>query len=243
MKYHTKRMLRAILSTQRRCVIPAYFPSLAPTRLSFSTLVRPIVYYPNDILKTRCEEIVDTSSESTQKLIADLKYRAVEHNALGLAAPQIGELKRMFVMRTPLANNKKELKRTSSAKRAGFLDMSISYRVCINPEIIYKSPYTKIGVEGCISITNVYSLVRRNTAIKVQFTNEQGELEKLELNDLPAVVFQHELDHLDGVLQTDRELKSILQGSMEDIFSAAEQEMFYDLYRYYGESSHLADAV
>lgn len=131
------------------------------------------------------------SVESEQELIATLKaHFDVENTSLGIAAPQIGVNKMIFAMVNP--RNKQEV------------------TVCINPEIV-KIYDNKIGYfsESCLSIPETNSLTRRYKMLKVSYINENGQRVKKMLRDLEAVVFQHELDHLFGILMTDKDLKKI----------------------------------
>lgn len=134
------------------------------------------------------------SVENEQELIASLKEVLVEDNtSLGIAAPQIGVNKMAFAMK---GRNK-------------------DITVCINPEIVKIYP-KKVGFysESCLSIPNEKSVTRRYKMIKVAYLNENGIREKRLLKDIEAIVFQHELDHLYGVLMTD---KNIIKNESEEI--------------------------
>lgn len=129
------------------------------------------------------------SLEEEQELITSLKAHFNEENtSLGIAAPQLGVNKMAFAMVNP--RNIKEI------------------TVCINPEIIKMYP-NKIGFfsESCLSIPEAKCLTRRYKMLKVAYINENGQKIKKLLKDIEAVVFQHELDHLFGVLMSDKDLK------------------------------------
>lgn len=83
------------------------------------------------------------------------------------------------------------------------------FHVCINPTIIDRSAASEYVVEGCLSLPDIATLVRRSRRITVAWTDVDGTERRALLEGLPAVVFQHELDHLDGVVQTDREVKTL----------------------------------
>lgn len=129
------------------------------------------------------------SVETEQELIASLKAHFNEENtSLGIAAPQLGVNKMAFAMVDPRNINE--------------------ITICINPEIIKAYP-NKIGFfsESCLSIPEAKALTKRYKMLKVAYINENGKRVKKLLKDLEAVVFQHELDHLFGVLMLDKDLK------------------------------------
>ena len=101
---------------------------------------------------------------------------------VGLAAPQVGELKRIFVTHLP----------------------EDSPRVFINPEIVATSEEQTTYEEGCLSIPGLYAEVVRPAWVTVQARNEEGKLFTIDVTGLLARVVQHELDHLNGVLFIDR---------------------------------------
>jgi len=100
---------------------------------------------------------------------------------VGLAAPQIGISQRFFVM-----------------------DAGDKVRKVINPEILSTGNSTVEMEEGCLSVPGIHKKVRRPKRIVVRYQNEAGETVEEDLKDYPARVFQHEFDHLDGVLFVDR---------------------------------------
>ena len=100
-----------------------------------------------------------------------------------------------------------------------------------------------MGVESCLSVPNRTVLVQRSQRVLVSYTDEQGGVVERELSGLPAVVFQHELDHLDGVLHTDREVTTFPRRSREAEWDAAQQRFLLGLMRYYGVSGGGGDAL
>ncbi len=104
-----------------------------------------------------------------------------ESRGVGLAAPQIGIARRFFVM-----------------------DAGDRVRKVINPEILSSGNSTVEMEEGCLSVPGIHKKVRRPKRITVRYQNEAGETIEEDLKDYPARVFQHEYDHLDGVLFVDR---------------------------------------
>jgi peptide deformylase len=120
--------------------------------------------------------------EALRKLVEDMFATMEWGRGIGLAAPQVGLSQRIFV--TKLDDDKP--------------------RVFINPEIVQTSPELTSYEEGCLSIPGAYAKLDRPGLIKVQAWNERGRPFTLEAEGLLARVIQHELDHLNGVLFTDR---------------------------------------
>lgn len=111
----------------------------------------------------------------------------MENNGIGLAGPQVGVNKRIFVM----GNESKMY-------------------ACINPEVVEASG-NEMDIEGCLSFPDLWLRVRRADTIKVRYYNAVGELIETEFNGLIARVFQHERDHLDGVCYDTRVAKLSLE--------------------------------
>lgn len=137
--------------------------------------------YPDEVLLKKAAKIsrIDTS---VRKLAADMLDTMYEYNGVGLAAPQIGVSKRLFVI--DVADE----------------DGPRKPIVFVNPEII-ESEGELIGLEGCLSFPEVYFEVRRFSRVVVRYQNLNGQFLKMEAaNNLLCRAIQHELDHLDGVL-------------------------------------------
>ena len=186
-----------------------------------------VLEYPHKLLRTECAQVPDVRETRIQELIRDMITTVRYHDGLGLAAPQIGEPYRLFVMRTParVVGGRAGRKRYSRTKR---------YHACINPRIKKFSEEQNVYAESCLSIPDQQFLVRRKHAVQTAFTNADNEIVHRNLEGLPAVVFQHELDHLDGVLITDREL-SITTGSYDEEFFAAQERSMAGLVKWYNE--------
>lgn len=139
---------------------------------------REILYYPNHTLNKVCVP-VETFDETAVALSGDLQETAKAHKAEGLAASQIGELVRVFVIRD-----------------------GEEYIACFNPQILETKAELVNSVEGCLSFPGVNELVKRAESIRVSYQTESGETQERWLSGVSAVAFQHELDHLNGVLFT-----------------------------------------
>jgi peptide deformylase len=150
----------------------------------------PIVVYGHPVLRKVAEDI-DRDYHGLQQLIADLFETMYNSEGLGLAAPQIGKSIRIFVIDgKPVEEDEPEF--------AGFK------KVFINPHIIEKSGELKLMTEGCLSIPNLREEVNREARIRITYYDENWEFHDEVYEGYKARVIQHEYDHLDGILFTDR---------------------------------------
>jgi peptide deformylase len=147
-----------------------------------------LILETNEILKTACP-IWDFQNPPTHSgLLEGSMYSIMrESHGIGLAAPQLGNLYRVFVM--------------------GDLEHSWT---CVNPEILEKSIEEEIDVEGCLSFPNLHLKVKRSITIKVRYFNFDRKETIETLTGVWARCFQHELDHLNGVVFTTKVSKLVL---------------------------------
>ena len=151
--------------------------------------VRPILLYPDPILK-QVSEPVPAVNSTTVTVVQDLVDTMVDSgHSVGVAAPQIGVLLRIVVVDVSKSKLGKE-------NNHGLLEM-------INPAIIERSG-NKTMREGCMSVPDYTGNVTRAEHIVVEFTDRKGQLRVIEASGFEAVAIQHELDHLDGLLFLDR---------------------------------------
>lgn len=151
--------------------------------------VLPIVTYDDDVLRKEAEPI-EKNSEELQQLINDMFDTMYNADGVGLAAPQIDQLKRIFVVDAdPLAEELDEPK-------YGPLAM-------INPVIIKESDRQVEMDEGCLSIPGINASVTRPEEIVIQYRDKNFDKQELEVGGWLSRVIQHEADHLDGVLFLD----------------------------------------
>jgi len=143
-----------------------------------------IITAPDPRLKKKAAA-VERVDAATAKLMADMLETMYEAPGVGLAAPQVGVLKRIIVVDTA---------RDGAAPRP--LKMA-------NPEIVWSSPETKLHEEGCLSLPEEYEEVTRPDRIKVRYVDENNEIRTVEADGLLSVVIQHEMDHLEGTLFVD----------------------------------------
>jgi peptide deformylase len=136
--------------------------------------------YGDPILRMQARE-VETFDGDLERLVGRMTALMHEANGVGLAATQVGVLRRVFV----------------------FLDEGED-RVLINPTITQSSRETEVDDEGCLSLRDVLVPVERPTKVTIEGVDAAGGAVKLELEPPSSRVVQHELDHLDGVLIIDR---------------------------------------
>lgn len=117
----------------------------------------------------------------TQTFIDELIETMIVENGVGIAAPQVGVHERIIIVETPHGN-----------------------QAYINPEITSRSVRMVSSIEGCLSVPNAAGTVKRNSSVKVTALNRHGQTVEIKANGLQAIIFQHEIDHLDGVLFIDR---------------------------------------
>lgn len=146
----------------------------------------------NPILRGISEEI----EEINQDLIVfchKLVVLMYQNKGVGLAAPQVGENIRV------IATSQRDKKKTK--------DKFLGETIMINPKIVEKSKETILREEACISLPNCLGMVRRHHTITVEFLDITGKKQSKKYKEFNAVIIQHEIDHLDGVLFMDKIVK------------------------------------
>ncbi len=158
-------------------------------------MIHPIVVYGNPILREKTVEIPE-DSEELQTLILDMFETMKEASGVGLAAPQIGRSERMFVV-------------SLAAIREADEDSPVPFPdknnlAIINPRLELLESEKIDFEEGCLSLPDIREFVTRPDSVRIQFLDQDFQTQDLELTDMMARVFQHEFDHLEGVLFLDR---------------------------------------
>jgi|YNPNPStandDraft_1061719.scaffolds.fasta_scaffold01623_9 peptide deformylase len=138
-----------------------------------------IISYGNEVLRRKAEEVAEFDDE-VRNLLSHMYEVMAENKGLGLAAPQIGISKRIFVY-----------------------DIGEGPHALINPEIVGSKGEIS-SVEGCLSIPGLQGEVPRAQRVIVTGLNEEGKRVKIKADGLMARVFQHEIDHLNGTMFVDR---------------------------------------
>ncbi len=145
----------------------------------------------NPILRQQAQCVTDITDEKLQQLIDTLLTTAMEAKGVGIAAPQVSQSYRLFIV--------------CSHPNPRYPDAPLMEpKVMINPRLISHSEEIVKGWEGCLSVPGVRGLVPRYQKITVEYLDRYGQLYQQEFTDFVARIFQHELDHLNGILFIDR---------------------------------------
>ena len=160
----------------------------------------------NPILRAKAQPIENISDPKIQQLIDSLIATANDSHGVGIAAPQVSQSYRLFIVAShpnPRYPDAPEMEPTPM----------------INPHIIAHSENMVKGWEGCLSVPGFRGLVPRYQTIEVEYFNREGLLKRQLLTGFIARIFQHELDHLDGLVFVDR------LETTHDLYTQAEFEL------------------
>lgn len=146
--------------------------------------MRKLILHPDAVLRRRADS-VDAIDGVIQSLVADMIQILKEEEGLGIAAPQVGVSKRIFVTQ-------------SEAEEGG------DEKVFINPKFLLVDGLLESYEEGCLSLPDIRGTVRRQPHVIVEALDIHGKTFTMEESGLMARCWQHEMDHLDGVLIIDR---------------------------------------
>jgi peptide deformylase len=150
--------------------------------------IRTIVTLPYQVLRQKARRVTDFGSD-LQQLIDDMVETMREAPGVGLAAPQVDVSKRVIVVE--FGDEEDE-------------NVPPKLFALVNPEISRFSSETVVGIEGCLSIPGLVGEVERAESISIKGFNRFGKPVKVKASGWLARVFQHEIDHLDGILYVDR---------------------------------------
>jgi len=145
-------------------------------------MIRPLITHPNDVLRGKNEDIIDVSDSKLKTLVQDMRETMIHANGVGIAATQVGIALRVAIVAAPETKE----------------------RVIINPRILRRSWKRWSLEEGCLSVPGSYGDVRRPWRIRVRYQDLSGKEHIETAEGMLARVFQHEIDHLDGMLFIDR---------------------------------------
>ncbi|NWG35511.1 MAG: peptide deformylase [Chloroflexi bacterium] len=157
--------------------------------------LRKIVTLPNPVLKRKAHP-VNRFDRDLQTLVDDMVETMREAPGVGLAAPQIGLAERVIVVEY---YEREEDEENEDARKKVW--------AVINPEIVKASEETLLGVEGCLSIPGLLGEVERHAEVHVRGLNRHGKPMKIKARGWLARIFQHEIDHLNGILFPDRAVR------------------------------------
>ena len=144
---------------------------------------KKILIEPDPILRKKCKPL-ENVDDDVRKLMNDMLETMYKAPGIGLAAIQVGILKRIVVIDISKEEKKNPL----------FL---------ANPEIIYKSKNTSVYEEGCLSLPGQFAEIERPAECHIKYIDYNGKEKKLETKGLLATCIQHEIDHLNGILFID----------------------------------------
>ncbi|MGB8492440.1 MAG: peptide deformylase [Bacteroidales bacterium] len=150
----------------------------------------PIVIYGHPVLRKVAEDL-DQDYPGLEQLVADLFETLYKAEGLGLAAPQIGKSIRIFVIDGSPAGEDEP-------------DLAEFKKVFINAHIIERSGDLEMMTEGCLSIPNIREEVSRESRVRIRYYDDKWHFHDEVYNGYKARIIQHEYDHLDGILFTDK---------------------------------------
>ena len=147
-----------------------------------------IVSIPEQVLRKKARKVTEFGSD-LQNLIDDMVETMRQAPGVGLAAPQVNVSSRVIVVE--FGDEEDE-------------EAPIKLYTLVNPEIIRSSTEKEMGIEGCLSIPDFIGEVERNSAVTIKAQNRRGQPVRIKAEGWLARIFQHEIDHLEGVLFIDR---------------------------------------
>jgi peptide deformylase len=152
--------------------------------------MREIVQLGAEVLRKKAEAVGDVHGHDIRRIIADMQSTLAGTQGVGIAAPQIGESRRIIIVAsrpTPRYPHAPQMEPT----------------VMINPAFEPLSDHKEKDWEGCLSIPGIRALVPRYREILIRYTDQQGNFVELKLDGFVARIFQHEYDHLEGRVYLD----------------------------------------
>lgn len=161
--------------------------------------LRKILTFDDGALHKKCRPVTQFD-EKLHTLLDDMTETLFEANGVGLAAPQIGILRRVVVV-----------------------DAGDQVLELINPEILETSG-EQDGLEGCLSLPGRYGLVKRPNVVKVRAQDRNGEWYEIEGEELIARAFCHECDHLDGKVYTDVAYRMLSDEELDEMFGEDDED-------------------
>ncbi|EEY59432.1 peptide deformylase, putative [Phytophthora infestans T30-4] len=150
-----------------------------------------LVFLGNSALRRVSKSVADVRAPAVRRLLEDLDKEVRLEAGVGIAAPQLAHNLRMFLMIKDMPENEDDLSK-------------LEYQEVLNPKIVAMSKSSKRDFEGCLSVPGYQGIIERAEEIRVQYQDAEGRKIQETLTDFPARIFQHELDHLNGVMYLDR---------------------------------------
>ncbi len=158
----------------------------------------PILTYPEPVLSQVAKPVTEFNQD-LKHLVKNLLFTMYHAPGIGLAAPQVGESLRLFVL--DVDYDREEV--TTASGNVDYRLSAFSPKVFINP-VITGTSGTTVYEEGCLSVPGVYEEVKRHKTIHVKYQDLDGKFHEIEADDMLAICIQHENDHLDGIVFIER---------------------------------------
>ena len=174
--------------------------------------IRNIVKEGDPILNKVCRPVTNFD-DRLATLLDDMRETMIDADGVGLAGPQVGMLRRLFVVWD-----------TTDAPEEIPADYEYKFIDFVNPEILAVSEDEETAYEGCLSFPGHNGAVTRPAAVKVRAQDRNGNTFEVEGTGLTARCFCHEIDHLDGVLFTDRATHMYTDEEMEELYGGDDKE-------------------
>ena len=161
--------------------------------------IKEVVKHPAAVLTQKCEEVTEINEDIIQ-LLDDLYDTMVEHDGVGIAAPQIGVPLRVAIV---------EL-----GEERDVLEM-------INPTVLVVDG-KEVDIEGCLSFPGLFGEVERPTYVKIEACDREGRVYELEAGNFDARAILHEIDHLDGVLFDSKIIRVVTEEELAEMYGEEE---------------------
>lgn len=159
-----------------------------------------VIKNPAKVLSTKTKE-VEVIDETTIQLLDDLYDTMVEHDGVGIAAPQV-----------------------NVSLRIAIVELGEEILEMINPIVLETRGEEEEDIEGCLSFPDLFGMVKRPTYVKIEAADREGRVYELEAEDFEARCILHEIDHLDGVLFDSKMTRILTQEELEELYADAEEE-------------------
>ena len=173
-----------------------------------------IIQLGNPILRQKAKFVEDVHSDGIQKLIDDLLLTVGDANGVGIAAPQVASSSRVFIV--------------ASRPNLRYPNAPLMQPTAmINPRIVDRSNELVKDWEGCLSIPGIRGLVPRYRAIEVEYTDRHGNFVHQQLTDFVARIFQHEYDHMSGLVFLDK-----IESTLDIVTEQEYQSLMFDKVSY-----------
>ncbi len=161
--------------------------------------IKEVVKAPAKVLSTKTKE-VEVIDETIIELLDDMYDTMVEHDGVGIAAPQI-----------------------NVGLRVAIVELGEDILEMINP-VVLETRGEAEDVEGCLSFPELFGLVKRPTYVKIEASDREGRIYELEAEDFEARCILHEIDHLDGVLFDSKMTRVLTQEELDEMYADIEEE-------------------